>query len=416
MITGQNHWSRFRNVLPTDNHNVAKEDVQHQPRNAANHKVQHAHLRTHTVTQRKWKRTGAGEKQRRGFFFFSFCGQTSSQRIFPCLETQMQRHICKSRIGISFFVVFVRGSTMERSLWISKDTSSIELPFHTCMVDAICGGDATGPQSVGVHLIDDPAARKYTLTKSDAVGSTVLGHSPVCPFRALQSEPAQVQTAALTSFEQGKRRLKFAVCVLVESKDGLVLMTRRRDDISLFPSVWVLPGGHVEKGESLQEAGARELLEETGISVDPSAMRTLLLWESCFPQRIQMGLPRSHHFVAMMVVKLDSEPAPLKLQACEVSAGAWLTRSELAAWLRLEQGPSASEVLDAPARATECIRRLGDDGSPVMGFGALRPDNMPVHMMLADERLALGHCAALLHWFADVPDGLVATAAAAAAV
>ena len=34
-----------------------------------------------------------------------------------------------------------------------------------------------------------------------------------------------------------------------------------------FPNAWVMPGGHVELGESLEEALIREIHEETGIKI-----------------------------------------------------------------------------------------------------------------------------------------------------
>lgn len=36
---------------------------------------------------------------------------------------------------------------------------------------------------------------------------------------------------------------------------------------------WFIPGGHVEQGERPQESAAREVFEETGISVDPAGLR-----------------------------------------------------------------------------------------------------------------------------------------------
>ena len=40
-------------------------------------------------------------------------------------------------------------------------------------------------------------------------------------------------------------------------------------------NVWELPAGLVESGESIEEAGARELFEEAGASLAPSALRRL---------------------------------------------------------------------------------------------------------------------------------------------
>ena len=45
--------------------------------------------------------------------------------------------------------------------------------------------------------------------------------------------------------------------------DGSVLLTKREDF-----EVWCLPGGGVEDGESLAEAGIREAKEETGLDVE----------------------------------------------------------------------------------------------------------------------------------------------------
>ena len=35
----------------------------------------------------------------------------------------------------------------------------------------------------------------------------------------------------------------------------------------VFPNSWVLPGGHIDFGESLEEGVIRELSEETGINI-----------------------------------------------------------------------------------------------------------------------------------------------------
>ena len=48
-------------------------------------------------------------------------------------------------------------------------------------------------------------------------------------------------------------------------KDGRILLGRRRDDCDWLAGAWDVFGGHVEEGESGEQAIARELDEELGI-------------------------------------------------------------------------------------------------------------------------------------------------------
>ncbi len=48
-------------------------------------------------------------------------------------------------------------------------------------------------------------------------------------------------------------------------KGGKVLLTKR--EIDPFQGCWVLPGGHVEYGEKVEEAIKREMKEELGVPV-----------------------------------------------------------------------------------------------------------------------------------------------------
>ena len=52
--------------------------------------------------------------------------------------------------------------------------------------------------------------------------------------------------------------------VVLLRSDGAALL-QLRDDIPTIsdPGLWVFPGGHVEEGETLEEAARREVLEET---------------------------------------------------------------------------------------------------------------------------------------------------------
>lgn len=60
----------------------------------------------------------------------------------------------------------------------------------------------------------------------------------------------------------GSRPLNLAgVAVAVLNEQGQILLQQRRN------GMWGVPGGFVELGESTEEAGRREVLEETGIEI-----------------------------------------------------------------------------------------------------------------------------------------------------
>ena len=52
-------------------------------------------------------------------------------------------------------------------------------------------------------------------------------------------------------------------------KGNQILLCKRSEQRQWFPSVWDLPGGHVQVGETPPRALQRELWEELGIVVDP---------------------------------------------------------------------------------------------------------------------------------------------------
>ena len=53
-------------------------------------------------------------------------------------------------------------------------------------------------------------------------------------------------------------------------RDGRVLVARRARGPAL--GIWTMPGGVVEAGETLHEAIVREVMEETGIAIEPVAL------------------------------------------------------------------------------------------------------------------------------------------------
>ena len=69
---------------------------------------------------------------------------------------------------------------------------------------------------------------------------------------------------------------RLAVVLLVDRR-GWLLLQERDSGAPVAPDKWRLVGGHVEEGESFDEAAYRELAEETGLQLPPGALE---LWRS----------------------------------------------------------------------------------------------------------------------------------------
>jgi 8-oxo-dGTP diphosphatase len=76
----------------------------------------------------------------------------------------------------------------------------------------------------------------------------------------------------------GERAVRIRVAVLIW-RDSEVLLVRHEKG---GHSYWLVPGGGVDAGETMVEAAARELLEETGLGVEVG--RLLLLCEAIDPR------------------------------------------------------------------------------------------------------------------------------------
>ncbi|MFH1066218.1 MAG: NUDIX hydrolase [Nanoarchaeota archaeon] len=58
------------------------------------------------------------------------------------------------------------------------------------------------------------------------------------------------------------RNPAITVDAVIEMEGGIVLIERGKEP---FRGMWALPGGHLDYGESLEKAVAREVMEETGL-------------------------------------------------------------------------------------------------------------------------------------------------------
>ncbi len=96
-----------------------------------------------------------------------------------------------------------------------------------------------------------------------------------------------------------------SVAGVVVEPAGRVLLVRRGKQPSM--GVWSIPGGAVELGETLSEALAREVLEETSVIARPLELLT-------FVERIlrdPVGRIQFHYVIAEFVARWESgDPSP----------------------------------------------------------------------------------------------------------
>ncbi|KAM9625761.1 nucleoside diphosphate-linked moiety X motif 17 isoform 2-T2 [Morphnus guianensis] len=182
------------------------------------------------------------------------------------------------------------------------------------LVHVRCGG-AGGPARFGQSVTgafcpahEDAAVvscgldrGRFLLSDVAFPGSTtaLLKRPSFCPAKRLGEQPELALPAELR-----RRGVAAGVAVLLQTSTSRILLTRRASTLSIFPNVWVPPGGHVEPDEELLDVGLRELEEETGLRLEAGTFswRMLGLWESIYPPMLSQGLPRRHHIVTYLLL------------------------------------------------------------------------------------------------------------------
>lgn len=115
--------------------------------------------------------------------------------------------------------------------------------------------------------------------------------------------------------------LRAGVCVgaAIFYENSLLLLRRIPD----YPGEWELPGGSVEVGEKLEAALAREILEETGLSVRIGRP----FYASTFEADGQEG--RKVTVVAIEYLCETTSKGPIGVSPTEHDAYAWVSPSDL---------------------------------------------------------------------------------------
>jgi 8-oxo-dGTP pyrophosphatase MutT (NUDIX family) len=141
-----------------------------------------------------------------------------------------------------------------------------------------------------------------------------------------------------------------AARVLVLDPEGKVLLFGARLlDLATPPGpvlYWYTPGGQVEPGETTRHAGARELLEEIGLAIDPSALEgPVWLRRAVAPL---LGVPMDHretYFVLRDVVHQVDVSGQTEVEAYEDQPHRWWSAAEIAASDEMFVPPELADAL-----------------------------------------------------------------------
>jgi ADP-ribose pyrophosphatase YjhB (NUDIX family) len=139
-----------------------------------------------------------------------------------------------------------------------------------------------------------------------------------CPSCAspLHSEPGRVECEACGFVDYASSNpTASAVC---EDEAGRILLVRRAHEP--FAGCWDFPGGFVEEGEDLFDALRRELLEETGLVVEPGPF--FGVWVDRYGEGDGVPTTLNLYWAATVV---SGEPRP----ADDVAELRWFERDEL---------------------------------------------------------------------------------------
>ena len=132
---------------------------------------------------------------------------------------------------------------------------------------------------------------------------------------------------------------------------GIVLVKRRFDPLA---GQWSLPGGTLEVGETLTAGIAREVVEETGLTVDVGAM--IEVFDRIFFDDVGRGEPRvKYHFVLIDYV--------CRPTAGQLRAGSDVGDVAIAAPDDLARFALAAKTMDVIQQAL--ASRKGTDGHAV---------------------------------------------------
>jgi 8-oxo-dGTP pyrophosphatase MutT (NUDIX family) len=151
---------------------------------------------------------------------------------------------------------------------------------------------------------------------------TALGHHPPVDDRErLSLAIVDVELGRLPApFDEQADLTHVTASAIVVGNRGIVLHRHRR------LHRWLQPGGHIEAGESPEEAAVRETVEETGLTVAHFGGRPVLVHVDVHPA----ARNHVHLDLRYLMVAPDDDPTPPPGESQEVAWFTWTEAERLA--------------------------------------------------------------------------------------
>jgi len=107
----------------------------------------------------------------------------------------------------------------------------------------------------------------------------------------------------------GIKRPGVGVGIIIENEKKEILIGKRKSNLSPFYSI---PGGHLEAGETFEEAAKKEVFEETGLIIDDPKV-------FCVTNNLRTFQQQDIHFVSVSLIatKFSGELINKEPEKCE---------------------------------------------------------------------------------------------------
>jgi len=140
--------------------------------------------------------------------------------------------------------------------------------------------------------------------------------------------------------------LLVAAVIVHDEAAGRVLLLQRGDASKFAPLHWDLPSGKADKGEPVTASAARELNEETGLTVDPATLRVAGIIHGAW------GVEAPNGFLTVVFSAREWDGEPVNAEPREHAQIAWFPVSEVPADLVPDRRRALLSYLRSPGEAT----------------------------------------------------------------